>query len=166
MKKLLLSLLFALPAMAQDGFRNENGSLVWERIYPAGTNMGAALEGTRGIQITTFFNNTYTGMGDEVQNTCRNGTPLMKNNCKFDFVVKQQDGSYIVTVTNLRIIERLGPLQARIMANRAEKYFVDANLKVRDDGRTKTDLMCLDSFLDSIFSSGEISSANGGLTAN
>lgn len=165
MKKLLLSLLFTLPALAQDGFRNESGSLVWERVYPAGTNMAAVMEGTQGIQVASYLNNTYTGMGDEVKNTCNNGTPLMKNNCKFDFVVKQQDGNYIVTVTNLRIIEKLGPMKARIMANRAEKYFVDASLKVRNDSRTKTDMMCLDSFLDNIFSHGGMAST-GTLTAN
>ena len=165
MKKLLLSLLFTLPVLAQNGFRNEGGSLVWERIYPVGTNMAAVLEGTQGLQIASFLGNTYTGMGDEIKNTCNSGTPLMKNNCKFDFVVKQQDGNYIVTVTNLRIIEKLGPMRARIMANRAEKYFVDAGLKVRTDPRTKTDMMCLDNLLDSIFSRGGMSSA-GTLTAN
>lgn len=165
MKKLLLSLLFTLPALAQNGFRNEGGSLVWERVYPAGSNLAAVLEGTQGLQIASFLGNTYTGMGDEVKNTCNSGTPLMRNNCKFDFVVKQQDGSYVVTVTNLRIIEKLGPMKARIIANRAEKYFVDAALKVRTDPRTKTDMMCLDNLLDSIFSRGGMAST-GTLTAN
>ena len=153
MKKLLLSLLFTLPALAQDGFRNERGNLVWQRLYPATTNIDAALQHTQGIEIDMAGNNTYIGRGNEVTNTCQGGTPLMKNKCKFDFTVKLEEGNYVVTITNIRIIEKMGPMQARIFANRAEKYFVNADLKIRKDPRTQTDMACMDNFLSGIFNS-------------
>lgn len=153
MKKLLLSLLFTVSVLAQDGFRNERGNLIWERIYPATTNIEAALQNTQGIEIDMAGSTIYTGRGNEISNTCQGGTALMNNKCKFDFTVKLEDGNYVVTITNLRIIEKMGPMQARIFANRAEKYFVNADLKIRKDPRTVKDMACLDNFLTGIFSS-------------
>jgi hypothetical protein len=164
MKKLLFILLFSAPVIAQDGFRNEHGNLTWERTFPASINMTAALESQPGILITTNLGNSYTGMGDGVQNTCDSGTALMKNKCKFEFSVRKENGNYIVTVTNLKIIEKFGPLQARIIASRAEKYFVNADLKIKKDVRTQNDMGCLDNFLTTVFSSGTIM-ASGTLTA-
>lgn len=165
MKKILLSLLFTLPVLAQDGFTNNNGHLVWQRTYPATTDINAALQNTQGIQIVAAAGSNFTGMGDEVSNTCQGGTALMSNKCKFDFDVKMENGNYLVTITNIRIIEKMGPMQARILANRAEKYFVNADLKIRKDTRTQTDMACLDNFLTDLFNS-ETVHASGALSAN
>lgn len=167
MKKLLFSLLFALPAitMAQDGFRNENGSLVWQRTYPAATNVQAMLDSQPDLKIDTFINEIYAGSADKVKNTCEDGSPVMRNNCKFDFVVKKESDNYVVTVTNLKVIEVMGPMQARTIVNRCEKYFVDAANKVKKDPRTQKDMGCMDNFLSGIFGAG-VEGSEVTLTAN
>lgn len=161
MKNLLLLLLFTLPVMAQNGFRNEKGNLVWEHTYPATANMQATIESQSTLEVITFFNDTYTGKGNNVKNTC-GGAVLMKNDCKFDFTVRKNNGNYIVTVTNLRMIERLGPMQARIVESRCEKYLVDAALKVKKDPRSQNDINCLNNFLTGVFGG----TVNSALTAN
>ncbi|MDV6167918.1 hypothetical protein R1T16_05745 [Flavobacterium sp. DG1-102-2] len=166
MKKLLFSLLFALPVMAQDGFRNENGKLIWQHTYPAATNMQAQLDGNPELQINTFVNDVHTGSADKIKNTCQEGSPVMRNDCKFDFEVRKDNGNYVVTVTNLKIIEVMGPMQARTVVNRCEKYFVDATLKVKKDPRTQKDMGCADSFLTEVFGGGSINGSQLTMTAN
>ena len=83
----------------------------------------------------------------------------MRNNCKFDFAVKKDNDNYVVTVTNLKVIEVMGPMQARTIVSRCEKYFVDAANKVKKDARTQKDMGCMDSFLSGIFGAGVEGSA-------
>ncbi len=149
-KKILLSLLFTLPAFAQDGFRNENGNLVWEHTYPETANMQAIVESNPKLEVDVFTNDAFTGKGNDVKTTC-GGAVLMKNDCKFDFSVRKQNSTYVVTVTSLRMIERMGPMRARVIESRCEKYFVDAALKVKKDTRSKNDMNCLDNFLTGLF---------------
>lgn len=161
MKKLLLSLLFTLPALAQDGFRNENGNLVWEHTYPATTNMQALVESNPQLEVDVFTADAFNGKANDVKNTC-GGAVLMKNDCKFDFAIRKTDGNYIVTVSSLRMIEKLGPMQARVIESRCEKYLVDAALKVKKDPRSQNDMNCLDNFLTGLFGG----TMEAGLTAN
>ena len=164
MKKVLLSLLFALPAMGQNGFRTEGNALVWERVYPAaGNNLTAILNSRPDLQVDAHLGNTFTGRGEDIQNTtCASQSALLRNNCKFDFTVQLNDGNYVVRVSNLKIIEKLGPMQARIVANRCEKYFMSAQ-GLRKDTRTSSDMACMDDFLSGLFGTGSVS---GALTAN
>jgi hypothetical protein len=163
MKKLLLSLLFTLPAMAQDGFRNENGNLVWEHTYPATTNVSATTGSNPDLKIEASLNGVETGFAEKIKNTCSEGSSVMRNDCKFNFKVKNDNGNYVVTVTDLKIIEVMGPMQARTIVSRCEKYLVDAALKVKKDARSQKDMACLDSFLTGIFSG---TMANVAMTAN
>jgi len=163
MKKLLFSLLFALPVMAQDGFKNEGGNLVWQHTYPATVNVQALLDSNPDLQVVTFINDVHKGAAEKINNTCEQGSATMRNDCKFDFEVRRYNNNYVVTVTNLRIIEVMGPMQARTLANRCEKYFVDASRKIKKDQRTQNDMSCVDSFLTGIFG-GTID--NTALTAN
>jgi len=162
MKKLLFSLLFALPVMAQDGFRNENGNLIWEHTYPATNNVSATVESQPDLQVEAFINGVHTGSAEKIKNTCEQGSAVMRNNCKFDFNVRKENDNYIVTVTNLKIIEVMGPMQARTIVSRCEKYLVDAGLKVKKDTRSQNDMACLDTFLTGVFGG----TMNGALTAN
>lgn len=164
MKKLLLALLFTLPAMAQDGFRNEGGKLVWERTYPAAANVASILETQPDLKVTTFISDVHTGTAEKIKNTCDSGSAVMRNDCKFDFEVRKTENSYVVTVTNLKIIEVMGPMQARTVVSRCEKYLVDANRKVKKDTRSQGDMACLDNFLTGVFGGGSLT--GGALTAN
>jgi hypothetical protein len=152
MKKLLLSLLFTLPAMAQDGFRNENGNLVWEHTFPATTNVTATVDSQPDLKVEALINGVQTGSAEKIKNNCTEGSPVMRNNCQFNFKVKNENGNYVVTVTDIKIAEVMGPMQARTIVNRCEKYLVDASLKVKKDPRSQKDMNCLDTFLTGIFS--------------
>lgn len=149
--------------MAQDGFRNENGNLIWEHTYPATTNVSATTETHPDLKIEASLNGVQTGMAEKIKNTCSEGSSVMRNDCKFNFKVKKDNGNYVVTVTDLKIIEVMGPMQARTVVSRCEKYLVDAALKMKKDPRSQKDLTCLDSFLTGVFS-GTIS--NVVMTAN
>ncbi|MHA3786661.1 hypothetical protein ACX0HA_00515 [Flavobacterium hauense] len=163
MKKLLLSLLFSLPALAQDGFRNENGNLIWEHAFPATSNVTATVDNQPDLKVEAMLNGVQTGSAEKIKNTCSDGSPAMRNDCKFNFKVRNENGNYIVTVTDIKIIEVMGPMQARTIVNRCEKYLVDAALKVKKDSRSQKDINCLDSFLTGVFSG---TMANVAMTAN
>ena len=75
----------------------------------------------------------------------------MKNDCKFDFIIMVNPDYYVVKVTNLKILEKFGPMQARTVANPCEKYFLNKQ-GLKNDDKTSTDLGCLDSYLSSVFS--------------
>lgn len=166
MKKLLLTLLFAGAAFAQDGFKSNNGNLVWERTFQANNaNIVALLEKEPNLKVGTFMDNVFKGSGNEIKNTCDGGSGLMKNNCKFDFLIIVNPDSYTVKVTNLKFLEKYGPMQTRIMANPCEKYYV-YNGAVKSDDKTKGDFDCLNNYLSSVFSADPITSTGNALTSN
>ena len=156
-------MLFALPVMAQDGFKNEGGNLIWQHTYPATANMQALLDSNPDLQVSTFINDIHKGSAEKIKNTCEQGSATMRNDCKFDFEVRRDNNNYVVSVTNLRIIEVMGPMKAKTMANRCEKYFVDATLRIKKDQRTLNDMSCVDDFLTKIFGGGL---ENTALTSN
>lgn len=164
MKKLIMLLLISTSAFSQGGFSTEGKSIVWERIFPAdNANIVPILERYPNLEVTGFSENVFQGNTAEIKNTCQGGSGLMKNNCKFDFVIMVNPDHYVVRISNLKIIEKYGPMQARVMANSCEKYFLDES-KLKSDSRTLTDMGCLDSFLTSVFSLSGTSS--GALTSN
>lgn len=163
MKKLLLSLLFTLPAMAQDGFRNENGNLIWQHTYPATANIIANVETKPDLKVEIATNDSQMGFAEKIKNSCSEGSPAIRNDYKFSFTVKNEGGNYVVTVTDIKIIEVMGPMQARTVVNRCEKYLVDSSLKIRKDPRSQKDIGCIDNFLTGVFSG---TMANVAMTAN
>ena len=71
MKKLLISLLFSIPALAQDGFRANGSSIVWEKSFPAdNANIVALLDRQPNLKVASFMDNVYKGKGDQIKNTC------------------------------------------------------------------------------------------------
>ncbi len=166
MKKLLLSLLFAVPTFAQSGFQSVDGMLVWERSFPIkSVDVTAFLNQEPNLKVVTFAENVFNGVGNEIRVGCEAGSGLLKNNCKFDFIIEVHPDKYNVKVTNLKIIEKYGPMQARIMANNSEKYFVD-NSNIKNDNRTLTDINCLDNMLVDIFYTPATVKEEEGLTTN
>lgn len=166
MKNLILTLLVSVSAFAQQGFRTEGQNLVWERTFSAhNADIVAFLNGQPDLKVTTFSENTFEGYSNQMQNRCNGGSALMKNDCKFDFTIMVQPDHYIVRITNLKILEKYGPMQARVVANACEKYFVDGKT-VKTDARSQTDLRCLDTFLRSMFSAGSVGTSSGALTSN
>jgi hypothetical protein len=164
MKKLLISLLFSIPALAQDGFRANGSNIVWEKSFPAdNANIVALLDRQPNLKVASFMDNVYKGKGDQIKNTCASGSGLMKNDCKFDFIIMVNPDYYVVKVTNLKILEKFGPMQARTVANPCEKYFLNKQ-GLKSDDKTSTDLGCLDSYLSSVFSMG--GTAGEALTSN
>lgn len=167
MKKLLITLLFSIPviSLAQSGFHASSGNIVWERTFPAdNANIVALLDKQPNLKVATFMDNVYKGSGDQIRNTCESGSGLMKNDCKFDFLIIVNPDSYVVKVTNLKILEKYGPMQARTVANPCEKYYMSDNT-LRTDDRANNDLGCLDNYLSSVFSIGSVA-GTGALTSN
>jgi hypothetical protein len=165
MKKIILSLLFSIPALAQSGFSANSGTIVWERSFPAeNANIVALLDSQPKLRVGTFMDNVYKGTGDQIKNTCASGSALMKNECKFDFIIVVNPDSYTVRVTNLKILEKFGPMQARVMANPCEKHFIYKSA-LKSDEKSKTDLSCLDNYLSTVFSMNSLTSS-GALTSN
>ena len=152
MKNLLLLLLFSLPLFAQNGFKADDGNIVWERSFNADSaNIIAILDRNPNLKVGAFMDNLYKGVGLDIQNTCNGGTPLMKNNLKFEFVILLTPGSYVVKIRNIKILEKYGPMQAKTMANRCEKYFM-AGTQVSTEPNASANMACLDRFLTSLFS--------------
>ena len=167
MKKLFLTLLFSIPvlASAQPGFRSVKGNMVWERSFPAdNTNIVALLDKQPNLKVGTFMDNVYKGSAAPAKNTCQSGSGLMKNDCKYDFIIIVNPDSYVVKVTNLKMLEKFGPMGAKIIANPCEKHYV-YNGALKSDEKSVGDLGCLDNYLSSIFS-GTTTSTGNALTAN
>lgn len=152
MKKLLLSLLFCLPVFAQTGFKTEGNDIIWQGVFSTETaNIVAVLDKAPNLKVGTFIDNMYKGTGDGVQNTCNGGTGLMKNNLKFDFVILVDAAGYVVKVRNIKIIEKYGPMQAKTIANKCEKYFMTGN-KISTQPNASENMACMDRFFTGLFS--------------
>lgn len=152
MKKLFLLFVMSSFATFAQGFQAEGNNLVWEKHFTANNaDIVALLEQEPNLNVNSFMDNVYKGTGDEIRNTCQGGSGLMKNNCKFDFLIIVEPDGYIVKVKNIKILEKYGPMQARTRANPCEKYYMDGNT-IREGERSTGDLGCLDSYLTSVFS--------------
>lgn len=164
MKKLLITLLFSVPVLAQDGFRANGQRIVWEKTFPAeNANIVALLDKQPNLKVASFIDNIYKGKAEKITNTCESGSALMKNDCKFDFVIVVNLDSYVVKVTNFKILEKFGPMQAKTMANPCEKHYL-YNGALKSDDKTQADLNCIDTYLTGVFS---IGSATGtAITSN
>ncbi|PHK35429.1 hypothetical protein VF13_37545 [Nostoc linckia z16] len=164
MKKIILSLLFSIPVFAQDGFKVENNELVWEKTFEANNaNIVSVLDRHPELAVSGFIDNAYKGAAKEIANTCQGGSALMKNNVKFDFIILVNPDYYVVRLKNLKVLEKYGPMQTRIIANRMDQYFT-SNGVLRTDDKAFGDMQCMDSFLSGVF--GIISSQGGALTSN
>ncbi|WP_154652567.1 hypothetical protein [Flavobacterium rivuli] len=151
MKTLLLSLLLCFPVMAQTGFKTEGNNIIWQGVFSTeNANILAVLDRDPNLKISNFMDSMYKGQADDVQNTCNGGTGIMKNKIKFDFVILQDPAGYVVKVRNLRIIEKFGPMQAKTIAKRCEKYFMD-NGQLNTQPNAAENMACMDSFFSNLF---------------
>lgn len=154
MKKLLLTLLLPISAFAQDGFRASGSAIVWEKSFPAdNANIVAMLDKQPNLKVASFMDNIYKGKAEKITNTCQSGSGLMKNDCKFDFIIVVNEDSYVVKVTNFKILEKFGPMQAKTIANPCEKHYLYKGA-LKSDEKTQGDLNCIDSYLSGVFSTG------------
>jgi len=166
MKKILLLLLFTAPVMAQNGFKMEDGSIVWERFYNAPTaDIKALIATNEKLSITSDADDTYMGVGEAVKNTCASGSVLMKCDTNFSFTIMKVADGYLVKVKDFRFLEKYGPMQLRIIPNSLEKYYLEYG-KIRTTPKTQTDLACVDSFLSGVFSGHAMPSESPALTSN
>ncbi|WP_297332969.1 hypothetical protein, partial [Flavobacterium sp.] len=129
MKKIfILVLLTSFAGTAQSNFKVENGQLVWEKTFSAvNPDIVAVLEREPNLKVSSFMDNVYKGSCNDWKGDCDSGSGLMKNNCKFDFLIIVNPDGYTVKVKNVKILEKYGPMQARTIANPCEKYFVEGN---------------------------------------
>jgi hypothetical protein len=153
MKKIvILLLLISFTGIAQGNFKVENGMLVWEKTFSANDpDIVALLEKEPDLKVLSFMDNVYKGSCNDIKYDCEGGSGLMKNNCKFDFLIIVNQDGYTVKVKNIKILEKYGPMQARTIANPCEKYFVDENV-IRKSEKYNADIYCFDSYLESAFS--------------
>lgn len=166
MKKFILLLLFTLPALAQNGFKTEGNALVWERVFPANnTDITAVLNRDPNLKVASFMDNVYKGIGFDIKNTCEGETALMKSNCKFQFLIMVNPDSYVVKIRDIKFLEKYGPMQARIMANASEKYFMEGS-KLKTDATTQGNMACVDRFLTSLFSPAPVTAEPKAMTSN
>lgn len=165
MKKLIFTLLFSLPLMAQHSFRADDGSIVWEKSFPvSNVNVVALIESNPELSVDAYMDNVVKGGAKEMVITGEGGSGLMQNNCKFDYVILLEDGHYIVKVKDFKFLEKMGPMKMRTMVSSCEKYFMD-DRKIRPTPITQGNLDYLDNFLTGVFSGNAIQSA-GELTSN
>jgi len=166
MKNLILTLLFSLPLMAQQhAFVADNGNIVWEKEFPVtNVNVVSLIEAQPSFKVGGFIDNVYTGYTEEIVIGGEGGTALMKNNCKFEFVVFVKDDGYVVKVKNLKFLEKMGPLQMRTVVNSCEKYFMDEK-KIRPTPITQGNLDYLDNWLTGVFTGNAIATGES-LTSN
>lgn len=157
MKTLLLTLLFALPLMAQDNFKTEKGGLVWEYIFPVDNADVSAIMDEKKVKITSFMDNMYSGNITDIESLAKGGSALTECNTKFEFVIMVNPDSYVVRVKNIKYYEKVGPMQSRTMINPVENYYV-YNKNIKSDERTVKDLAALEGFLKTVFSRGVTSS--------
>ena len=165
MKKLILTLLFSLPVLAQHGFRAENGNIIWEKSFPVGSvNVAALLKAQPALKTDIFTDNECKGSANDIKIEGNGGSAMMKNNCKFDFDIAIEGNSYIVKIHNMKFLERVGPMQLRTIISSFEKYFMDER-KLRPTPVTQSNLAYLDNFFTGIFT-GTVISSSEALTSN
>ncbi|OYQ36318.1 hypothetical protein CHU92_09870 [Flavobacterium cyanobacteriorum] len=154
MKKILIMLLSAITALAQNDFKVAGQEISWEKSFPADdTNIVALLEKQPGLKVVSFTDNVYKGHGSLTKNNCESGSGLMRNNCNFNFLIMVNPDSYVVKVTNLQVLEKFGPMKAKTVASPCEKYFLGKE-GLKKDEKTIADLNCLDNYLTDIFAIG------------
>ncbi len=166
MKKILLLLMFTAPLMAQHNFKVENGCIVWERFFNnPNTDIKALIAANSDLALTSGKDNTYTGYGEQVPNTCSGGSVLMKCNTDFNFTIMAVADGYMVKVKEFMFLEKYGPMQMRTVPNSLAKYYLERG-KIRGSEKTQTDLACIDSFLTGVFSGGAGGAEAPALTSN
>ncbi|MXN93099.1 hypothetical protein GR160_17875 [Flavobacterium sp. Sd200] len=152
MKSFILLFLFSLPLVAQTGWKAEGADIIWEGVFTTDkANIVSVLDKSPNLKVGSFIDNMYKGVGNEVQNTCNGGTALMKNNLKFEFIILVDPAGYVVKVRNIKIIEKYGPMQAKTIANRCEKYFMAGN-KISTQPNATENMACMDRFFTGMFS--------------
>jgi hypothetical protein len=165
MKKLILTLLFSLPVLAQHGFRAENGNIIWEKSFPVGSvNVAVLLKAQPALDTDIFTDNECKGSAMDMKIEGDGGTAMMRNNCKFDFDIAIEGNSYVVRIRNMKFLERVGPMQLRTIVSSFEKYFMDER-KLRPTPITQGNLAYLDNFFTGIFT-GTVISSSEALTSN
>lgn len=151
MKTVVLFLLFAVPALAQQGFRAEKGKMVWEHFYTEeGAVIKAAIESRDKMKLEVTDLAAMSGKADGIKSTLDINSARLESDADFDFTVTKVEGGYKVVVTNYTLLEKYGPLQMRIIPASLGKYYMDNN-KIRTSEKTKTDLAYVDAFLTSVF---------------
>lgn len=165
MKKIfILLLLIGFKGIAQSNFKVENGILVWEKTFSAvNPDVVAVLEKEPKLKVSSFMDNVYKGSCSDLKSDCDGGSGLMKNDCKFDFLIIVNPDGYTVKVKNIKILEKYGPMQARTIANPCEKYFVEGSA-IRNSEKYNPDIYCLENYLASAFSN--ISNNENAITSN
>ncbi|MES2484742.1 MAG: hypothetical protein V4581_02185 [Bacteroidota bacterium] len=166
MKKILLLLLFTAPIMAQNGFKMEDGSIVWERFYNApNTDIKSLIATNEKLSLISDAEDTYIGVGEGVHNTCASGSVLMKCDTNFSFIIMKVADGYLVKVKDFRFLEKYGPMQLRIIPTSLEKYYLEYG-KIRTTPKTQTDLACVENFLAGVFSGKTVPAESPALTSN
>jgi len=150
MNKLLLLLLFTLPALAQNGFKMQNGSMVWERTFPAGTEIRTIIEKQDKLKLLSTEETSFNGKAEAIKNNTGTESVRLKCDANFDFTVTVMPQGYLVRVTNFNFLEKYGPMQLRIVPGSLEKYYVEYG-KIRNSPKTQNDLNYVDSFLTGVF---------------
>lgn len=147
----MLFLLFTLPAFAQDGFKSENGKIVWEHVYPeAGAKIKSIIDSQDKMTILSSDDATFTGQAEAIKSTIDANSARLESDANFDVTITKVEGGYKVRVTNYVLLEKYGPMQLRIKPASLNKYYADKG-KIRNSLKTQTDLSYVDGFLTGLF---------------
>ncbi len=151
MKTAVLFLVFALPALAQTGFKTERGKIVWERFFPAsGADIKSIIESHENIKLEDSNDVAFTGKAEAIKNEIYANSVRLESDANFDFSVTRVEGGCKVRVTNYVFLEKYGPSQMRILPGSLEKYYLEHG-RIRNSEKTSTDLAYIDGFLSSVF---------------
>jgi hypothetical protein len=151
MNKILLLLLFTVPALAQNGFRMEKGKMIWEHTFATIQDINTLVTNVKGMSTDGAEGNVFKGKGAEVKSTVETESIRLKSDANFTFTITVVPGGYVVKVSNYVFLEKYGPLQMRIVQNPIEKYYVEYS-KIRQTPKSQNDLHVLDGFLTGVFS--------------
>jgi hypothetical protein len=150
MKTIILFLLFAVPVLAQNGFRTEKGKIIWEHTYDENANIETLIKGQEKLSLLLVEGNVYDGIADAIKSTVDANSVRLASDANFSFTITKIDGGYKVRVYNYVFLEKYGPMQMRTVPNAIEKYYLEYG-KIRNSDKTKTDLGYLDGFLTGAF---------------
>lgn len=162
MKAFILALILAFSFPENSNFSANGDFIVWEKTFTAQNLDITSIAGKVGLKVTSNENGVYKGKAKQIKNNCDNVSALTKNDIVFDFEIITEGDTYTVTVSNLGIVEKFGPMQARSIVNKAEKHFMH-NGTIKANEQTQNDMACIDHTLNTIFS---VNTGNDTITNN
>jgi len=153
---LMLLLLTAVGYCQSTGFVALDNKLVWENVfvYPV-ANVPAIVAKHGKLKIISTDGKLYKGRATGVMYRCSGCSAVFKYGYNFDFEIEVANDKYRVTISNVTFNNsRNGETKTP-----AEKPFLQTG-KIKQTADVVTDITCLDTFFNKIFSGNALKGGN------